>query len=111
MPRPIDEKAHLLFSIGQELGKVVTVKFSNQELAITIGESVRDEDVFIIQTGSNPINDHLLELLIMINACKTASARRVSIKRLFGSDEFPQLARTYTLFLIHTELVPVAYKR
>lgn len=67
-----------LCRIGIALGKVVVLKYSNQETAITIGESVRDEDVFIIQTGCNSINDHLMELLIMINACKTASARRVS---------------------------------
>ena len=42
------------------------------------GESVRDEDVFIIQTGADKINDHLMELLIMINACRTASARRIT---------------------------------
>jgi ribose-phosphate pyrophosphokinase len=65
-------------SIGIELGKVVVLKYSNQETAITIGESVRDEDVFIIQTGCASINDHLMELLIMINACKTASARRIT---------------------------------
>src|SRR5579859_2252052 len=43
-----------------------------------IGESVRDEDVFIIQTGADNINDALMELLIMINACRTASARRIT---------------------------------
>jgi len=42
------------------------------------GESVRDEDVFILQTGADGINDHLMELLIMINACRTASARRIT---------------------------------
>ena len=45
---------------------------------MTIGESVRDEDVFIIQSGCGEINDNLMELLIMINACKTASARRIT---------------------------------
>jgi phosphoribosylpyrophosphate synthetase len=45
---------------------------------VTIGESVRDEDVFILQSGCGEINDHLMELLIMINACKTASARRIT---------------------------------
>ena len=68
----------LIFRIGIPLGKVVVLKYSKQETAITIGESVRDEDVFIIQTGCSSINDHLMELLIMINACKTASARRVT---------------------------------
>lgn len=43
-----------------------------------IGESVRGEDVYIIQTGCGEINDHLMELLIMINACKIASASRVA---------------------------------
>jgi ribose-phosphate pyrophosphokinase len=42
------------------------------------GESVRDEDVFIMQTGADSINDYLMELLIMINACRTASARRIT---------------------------------
>lgn len=43
-----------------------------------IGESVRGEDVYIIQSGSGEINDNLMELLIMINACKIASASRVT---------------------------------
>ncbi|CCJ28128.1 unnamed protein product [Pneumocystis jirovecii] len=64
--------------IGITVGKTNVIKYSNQEMAISIGESVRDEDVFIIQTGCDSINDHLMELLIMINACKTASARRIT---------------------------------
>jgi len=48
------------------------------ETAVTIGESVRDEDVFLIQSGCGEINDNLMELLIMINACKAASARRIT---------------------------------
>jgi ribose-phosphate pyrophosphokinase len=39
---------------------------------------VRDEDVFIIQTGADKVDDHLMELLIMIGACRTASARRIT---------------------------------
>ncbi|KAG5459197.1 MAG: phosphoribosyltransferase-like protein, partial [Olpidium bornovanus] len=54
------------------------MKYSNQETSVTIGESVRDEDVFIVQSGCGEINDNLMELLIMINACKTASARRIT---------------------------------
>ncbi|KAL1923103.1 uncharacterized protein VTP21DRAFT_9479 [Calcarisporiella thermophila] len=64
--------------LGTELGKAVVLKYSNKETSVTIGESVRDEDVFIIQSGCGEINDHLMELLIMINACKTASARRIT---------------------------------
>lgn len=43
-----------------------------------IGESVRGEDVYIVQSGSGEVNDNLMELLIMINACKIASASRVT---------------------------------
>jgi hypothetical protein len=42
-----------------------------------LGESVRGEDVYIVQTGGGEVNDNLMELLIMINACKIASAERV----------------------------------
>ncbi|CAG8500149.1 10663_t:CDS:2 [Racocetra fulgida] len=56
----------------------MVLKYSNQETSVTIGESVRDEDVFIIQSGCGEINDNIMELLIMINACKTASARRIT---------------------------------
>ncbi|KAJ3365090.1 hypothetical protein GGF32_000270 [Allomyces javanicus] len=64
--------------LGLDLGKVVVSKYSNQETSVTIGESVRDEDVFLVQSGCGEINDNLMELLIMINACKTASARRIT---------------------------------
>jgi len=64
--------------LGIPLGKVIVTKFSNQETSVTIGESVRDEDVFVFQSGCGNINDHLMELLIMINACKSASARRIT---------------------------------
>ncbi|XP_047683987.1 LOW QUALITY PROTEIN: ribose-phosphate pyrophosphokinase 2-like [Prionailurus viverrinus] len=64
--------------LGLELGKVVTEKFSNQETSIEIGESVRGEDVSINQSGCGEVNDNLLELLIMNNACKVASPSRVT---------------------------------
>ncbi|EPY51282.1 ribose-phosphate pyrophosphokinase [Schizosaccharomyces cryophilus OY26] len=64
--------------IGLSLGKAAVVQYSNRETSVTIGESVRDEDVFILQTGCGSINDHLMELLIMINACRSASARRIT---------------------------------
>jgi len=64
--------------LGIEPGKVVTKKFSNLETCVEIGESVRGEDVYIIQTGGGEVNDNLMELLIMINACKIASAERVT---------------------------------
>lgn len=68
----------LIACTGIDLGKAAVVKYSNEETSVTIGESVRDEDVFILQSGCGEINDNLMELLIMINACKTASARRIT---------------------------------
>ncbi|KAJ1504491.1 hypothetical protein HMI54_013958 [Coelomomyces lativittatus] len=64
--------------LGLELSKVVVSKYSNQETSVTIGESVRDEDVFIIQSGCGEVNDNLMELLIMIHACRSASAKRIT---------------------------------
>ena len=65
--------------LGIEAGKVVTKKFANLETCVEVGESVRGEDVYIVQTGGGEVNDNLMELLIMINACKIASAERVMI--------------------------------
>jgi ribose-phosphate pyrophosphokinase len=61
--------------LGISLGRVKLSKFSNKETNVEIGESVRDLDTYIISTGSGQVNDNLVELLILINACKTASAR------------------------------------
>ena len=59
-------------------GKVVTKKFSNKETCVEIGESVRGDDVYIVQSGCGEVNDNLMECLIMINACKLASAERIT---------------------------------
>ncbi|KAI3404871.1 PRS1 [Candida oxycetoniae] len=53
-------------------------KFSNGETSVQIGVSVRDEDVYIIQSGSPHINDHIMELLILISACRGGSANKIT---------------------------------
>ena len=53
-------------------------KFSDGEISITLPNTVRGKDVFIIQSTSSPVNDNLMELLIMIDACKRASAGRIT---------------------------------
>jgi ribose-phosphate pyrophosphokinase len=50
--------------LGIEIAQSTIKKFSNQETSVTIGESVRDEDVFIIQSGCGEINDNLMELVL-----------------------------------------------
>jgi ribose-phosphate pyrophosphokinase len=64
--------------LGQPLTPCTVKKFSNGEVNAVISESVRDEDVFILQTASSDVNDHLMELLILVSACKGASARRIT---------------------------------
>ncbi|CAH1761798.1 12957_t:CDS:2 [Entrophospora sp. SA101] len=64
--------------VGVNLGHVELSKFSNKETNVEIRESVREKDVYIIQSGCGHINDNLMELLIMISACKTASAARIT---------------------------------
>ena len=60
------------------LGKATVRRFADQEIFVEIQENVRGEDVFIIQSTSYPANDHLMELLIMIDAMRRASARRIT---------------------------------
>ena len=60
------------------LSEAEVSKFSDGEIAITLPETVRGRDVFIIQSTSIPVNDNLMELLIMIDACKRASAGRIT---------------------------------
>lgn len=51
---------------------------ANGEFQVVIGECLRDQDVYICQTGHGSVNDKLMELLIMISGCKAASARRIT---------------------------------
>ncbi|MBC7248358.1 MAG: ribose-phosphate diphosphokinase [Actinobacteria bacterium] len=64
--------------LGISLGRVELKTFSNGELYVRYEESVRGCDAFVIQTCSDPINDHLMELLLMIDALNRASAKRIS---------------------------------
>ncbi|KAI9351787.1 phosphoribosyltransferase-like protein [Zopfochytrium polystomum] len=64
--------------LGLDLAKCVVVKFANDETMVTIGESVRNDDVYVIQSGCGEINDNLMELVMMLHACKSASALRIT---------------------------------
>ncbi|WP_033826375.1 ribose-phosphate diphosphokinase [Bacillus andreraoultii] len=65
--------------IGVSLGKCTVNRFSDGEIQINIEESIRGCDVFVVQSTSNPVNEHLMELLIMIDALKRASARKINV--------------------------------
>lgn len=64
--------------LGLELGKAFVGKFNNGEVQVMIDESVRGKDVFLIQPTSQPANDNLMELLIMADALKRASANHIT---------------------------------
>lgn len=64
--------------LGIELSEAEVGKFSDGEISITLPHTVRGHDVFIIQSTSSPVNDNLMELLILIDACKRASAGRIT---------------------------------
>lgn len=64
---------------GIPLGKMSSRQFSDGEIMINIEETVRGDDIYIIQSTSFPVNDNLWKLLIMIDACKRASANTVNI--------------------------------
>ena len=74
-PALAEEIANIM---GQSLGKSTITKFSDGEISVSIWESVRGEDVYIIQSTCAPTNDNLMELLIMIDAMKRASASRIN---------------------------------
>ncbi|KAI5798046.1 phosphoribosyltransferase-like protein [Peziza echinospora] len=66
-------------NLGIPPGRITLSKFAVGETRVEIQDSVRGKDVFIIQSGCGRVNDHLMELFITISACKTASAKRVTV--------------------------------
>lgn len=64
--------------MGKPLGKATVTKFSDGEISVNLWETVRGVDVYIIQPTCGPVNDNLMELLIMIDSMKRASAGRIN---------------------------------
>ena len=60
------------------LSKCSVRRFADNEIFVEVQETVRGQDVFIIQPTSSPVNDHLMELLIMLDTFKRSSARRIT---------------------------------
>lgn len=79
------------------LGKSVVDQFSDGEIQVEIEDNVRGRDVFVVQPTSAPTNDHLIELLVMIDALRWASANRITaVIPYFGysrQDRRPRSAR------------------
>ncbi|KIZ07375.1 ribose-phosphate pyrophosphokinase [Monoraphidium neglectum] len=64
--------------LGTELGKIKIKRFADGEIYVQVGESIRGADVFLVQPTSPPVNDHFMELAVMIDACRRASARSIT---------------------------------
>jgi ribose-phosphate pyrophosphokinase len=65
-------------NLGMHPASAELTQFSNGETSVRILTSVREKDVFVVQSGSPSINDSIMELLIMISACKGGSANKVT---------------------------------
>ncbi|MGM0460935.1 MAG: ribose-phosphate diphosphokinase [Fibrobacterota bacterium] len=97
-------------SVGVQPGKIDIMKFSNENMKVSFKESVRGKDVYLVQPSCSPVSEGIIELLIMINAAKHASAGRITAVcpyfpyvRSDKKDE-PRIAITAKLMadLIHT---------
>ncbi len=91
--RPLAEA--IAKKLNTALGDVEVGKFSDGETSVHIAETVRGRDLFIIQSTSSPVNDNLMELLIMIDAAKRASAGRITaVMPYFGYARQDRKARS-----------------
>ncbi|WP_261622565.1 ribose-phosphate diphosphokinase [Limosilactobacillus fermentum] len=75
--RPLAEK--IAAHVGVELGKLSVDRFSDGEIQINIEESIRGDNVYVIQSTSAPVNDNLMELLILVDALRRASANTINV--------------------------------
>lgn len=66
-------------ALEQSIGRIQLSRFKSGEIYCLFEESVRNLDVFLVQSFSHPINEHFVELLVMIDAAKRASARTVNL--------------------------------
>jgi ribose-phosphate pyrophosphokinase len=75
--RPLAEK--ICEKLGKTLGTADIRRFSDGELFVEIGENVRGRDVYVVQSTCRPVNDTLMELLVMVDALKRASAKEINV--------------------------------
>lgn len=66
-------------SLGIEMGQITRMKFKNDNNFVQLLETVRDKDVYLIQTTTPPVNERIMEMLITVDAAKRASARRITV--------------------------------
>ncbi len=98
--------------LGLPLGKAVVGRFSDGEVMVEIMEHVRGKDVFILQPTCSPSNDNLMELLVMIDALKRSSARRITaVIPYYGyarQDRRPRTARVAITAKLVADMITIA---
>jgi ribose-phosphate pyrophosphokinase len=108
-PRLAADIAHHL---GLPIGRITVGRFSDGEISVEIMENIRGNDVVLVQPTSPPTNDNLMELLIMADACKRASANRVmALIPYFGyarQDRRPRAARVPITAKLVADMVATA---
>ena len=85
--------------LGLPLGKSDCTQFSDGEISVSLHESVRGSDCFIVQSTCAPVNDNLMEMLIMIDAMKRASAARITVVMQDRTEKLRQEIRSRLSFV------------
>ena len=97
---------------SKKLCQTKSTRFADQEIWVEIDENIRGEDVFILQSTCNPGTENLMELLILIDACKRASAGRVTaVIPYFGyaRQDRKQAGRAPITAKLVANMIPVSY--
>ncbi len=96
--------------LGIQVGKAVVTRFSDGEIMVEINENVRGKDVFVLQSTCAPTNDHLMEVMLMVDALKRASAGRITaVVPYFGysrQDRRPRSARVAISAQVVANMLP-----
>ena len=87
--------AEICQMMGTKLGESEVKSFADGEVSVSLYETVRGSDVFVVQSTCKPVNDNLMELLVMIDALRRASAGRITAVRLCPSGPQGQGPRSH----------------
>jgi len=103
-------------NLGMARADAELTQFSNGETSVRILTSVREKDVFVVQSGSPKINDTIMELLIMISACKGGSANKITGMSRYcrtssaASDVVPEIDRGFSCAAVLSLQPPIQEK-
>ena len=104
--------ADICSDLGLEPGRAEVTRFPDGEISVTLGEDVRGKDVFVVQSTCPPVNENLMELLVMIDALRRSSAERITaVIPYFGyarQDRRPRTARVAITAKLVADMIGIA---